>query len=188
MNPRLGGASDVWIDIFRGVKQGCPLSPLIFAIVVDPLLQYITKFTKCTPCAHADDLALAVTKKQYLKAALHLTDCFSKASGAQQNYSKTAIVTAKPDEELDSWIKNDSGWPLLQIVNKYVYLGVLMGRNVILEDISKAIDKLVKRSVKYRGVVRLLSHAKRVLIYNVFVISILSCLTNFFLLKVSARS
>ena len=37
--PFMGGTlTDVWISIKRGVKQGCPVSPIIFALVFDPLL------------------------------------------------------------------------------------------------------------------------------------------------------
>ncbi len=36
--PFFWGDLTEWIDIERGVKQGCPLSPLIFIIAYDPLL------------------------------------------------------------------------------------------------------------------------------------------------------
>ena len=41
--PFFGGDLTEWIDILRGVKQGCPLSPLLFIIAYDPLLVYVSK-------------------------------------------------------------------------------------------------------------------------------------------------
>ena len=40
--PFFGGALTDWIDIRRGVKQGCPLSPLLFIIAYDPLIVFIS--------------------------------------------------------------------------------------------------------------------------------------------------
>ena len=43
VTPILNNHNHVLIPILRGVKQGCPLSPLIFAICYDPLLVYLSK-------------------------------------------------------------------------------------------------------------------------------------------------
>ena len=57
VRPSIRGAPDIWIDIARGVKQGCPLSPLLFVICYDILIQRIDDIDAISPHACADDLA-----------------------------------------------------------------------------------------------------------------------------------
>ena len=65
MRPAIRGSPDICIDIARGVKQGCPLSPLPFVICYDVLIQQIDDIDdidSISPHACADDLAIAATR------------------------------------------------------------------------------------------------------------------------------
>jgi hypothetical protein len=184
VNPRLGGQSNVWISIQRGVKQGCPLSPIIFAIVMDPLLVAIRMYTKCDAFSFADDMAIDTFRLPRLNLCMRIIDQFGEVSDAMQNHDKTAIIASRKarahkNKTMD-WIEN-CPWPKLNYKRSHIYLGVLYGHSVTVKDIfEKAITKAVTRAARFKTVVKWMSHQKRVVTYNVFILPILSYLYNLF--------
>ena len=58
---KLGGSLFPSITIHSGVRQGCPLSPTLFAIALHPFLKQLESCTRPEEClrAFADDIAMA---------------------------------------------------------------------------------------------------------------------------------
>ncbi len=79
--PFFGGELTDWIDILRGVKQGCPLSPLLFIIAYDPLLHSLSRIEGIERFAFADDLALFCDSVARISPALSLINHFSLVQG-----------------------------------------------------------------------------------------------------------
>lgn len=85
----------------RGIRQGCPVSAIIFLFVTEILsltimenkniagfkTQYMTKEIKLIQ--HADDATLPLRDKQSLKAALKCINNFGTISGMSLNIDKT---------------------------------------------------------------------------------------------------
>ena len=79
VNCFFGGPTKTWIDILRGVKQGCPLSPVLFIICLDPLLKRLNRKGTLRCLGFADDLANATTKLtdfNYITLAVGKFECF----------------------------------------------------------------------------------------------------------------
>lgn len=100
---RLQGHYSKPINIARGTRQGCPLSPLIFAIAIKTLAIAILqnpniKGVSCTEQTHkcrlfADDILLFVTLPlTSLPNICQVLNGFSKITGLKVNYTKSEAL------------------------------------------------------------------------------------------------
>ena len=80
-----------------GVRQGCPLSPLIFAICADLLLAKITKeLPTATTRAYADDTAIVIRNIQEDLPVLEtIFKEYEELTGLKLNLKKTALVPSQ---------------------------------------------------------------------------------------------
>ena len=85
-------------EISRGVRQGCPLSALLFNLAIEPLLQRIQRCRrikskqKQKSVAYADDVSVCI-KNNSTKKLLALLDEFEQVSGLGINYKKSEILS-----------------------------------------------------------------------------------------------
>ena len=129
VRPNFKGASHIWIDIARGVKQGCPLSPLLFVICYDVLLARISRVQGVSAHACADDLAVATKDFTHLWRVMKLVNQFRRASGLGINEGKTVILPARPCADLVKGLPR-CPWPTVKLALIYRYLGILFGPEV----------------------------------------------------------
>ena len=138
VKPAFKGASDHWIEILRGVKQGCPLSPLLFVICYDVLLRRLAGQDGVAPFACADDLAVATANLLALWEPMRMVDRFRLASGLGINKGKTAVLSARQSASLRQFLLS-SPWPEVTLSLFYKYLGVLIGRGITTTDVYKKV-------------------------------------------------
>ena len=186
--PFFGGELTDWIDIRRGVKQGCPLSPLLFLIAYDPLLLYISRLPNILSFAFADDLALFSDSVESISPALSLISVFSEVSGLGVNRDKSMAI---PSGDPGHWgsirvALRASPWPDLPLRESGTHLGIMVGRAVTLAHLwagptAKAEARLKANKILLSS----LSLSTRMLFMNVFIIPLFSYIALFFILPES---
>lgn len=175
------------ILIERGVKQGCPLSPILFILAYDPLIRIIKNMSpNITIRAAADDIAISSPCLSQLTKTMERIDQFREISGLGVNEDKTKVLSARPHKRSDRLSLEASRWPLVKIVEEYRYLGILFGRKVWVENIYRDVmEKAETRALLYAKVLRDSSIQTRIIIFNVFIVSLFSYVAQFFVVPIT---
>ena len=120
----------------KGIRQGCPLSGLLYTIAIEPFLTQLRRnlkdksfrlpgrSTSCSVSAYADDISIFITQESGFEAIRNTYDLFSRASAACLNTQKSQGLWA------GSWTRR-SDKPLGFHWNSdgLCFLGVHLGSN-----------------------------------------------------------
>ena len=129
------------IAIKSGVKQRCPLSPIIFNLSLEPLLRAIETNNAShgyklgdlfvSSLAYADDIALIANGSDNLQELLDVAGSVTTWSGLRFKPTKCAILSLNPKtkttEEETVFSIQDANIPILAEGQHYRHLGVLTG-------------------------------------------------------------
>ena len=127
-----GATSCPGFALETGVRQGCPLSPLLYATVAEVLLDAIEhRCPKTLALCYADDTAL-VLDNFWKEAPIlkKLLQEFAEVSGLHLNLGKCVIIPLD-EGTLDTFQKRlDAkipGWKKMQVAHHGKYLGFMVG-------------------------------------------------------------
>ena len=170
----VNGYMSTSFDLTRGVKQGCPLSPLLFSLYIETLSLGI----KSDPTIHgiplpgnkhpvimqyADDTTLFLSERTQMHNVFALLTRFERATGSTINHDKTkGLLLGKP-KNVDSsskqiqW-KNDEGLKILGIT---FFPDYMLTQNynwsTLIGKITTTLEHHSRRSLSLKGKVLILN-------------------------------
>ncbi len=149
------------IPVLSGVKQGCPLSPIIFNLTIDLIIRAIKQtasdigHTKVydipfSVLAYADDLVIISRKKDRLQKLLNAASSTATDLGLSFRPDKCASISltcsnnSQSSFELNEFIVQNQPIPPLDRENPYKYLGVPIGLIHDPDNISDLVQDLTR--------------------------------------------
>ncbi len=157
-NPIISIKNNGWmstdIDLFRGVRQGCPLSALLFVLTVEVMAIRIRNNDniqgfQCSDknvkhSMYADDTTLLLSNLESLRNAIETVNNFSQVAGPKLNVEKTEGILLGPLK--DTLIE----YMGIKFTNNAVRcLGIYMGHDQIGCKRQNWLDKLDKMKIVF---------------------------------------
>ena len=153
------------VDVHSGVRQGCPLSPVLFAICVDVLLKKIASVldsghrTDNGVFAFADDTAVTIDDvEKYVPRLEKVFREFEAISGMRLNVAKTSLIPLWGGAELAyaeakaMLTRVCPAWKGFQIVGSGTYLGFMIGPMRGSSSWNQALVKFKQRVLSWASI------------------------------------
>lgn len=116
--PLINGWQGDTFGVEAGVRQGCPLSPLLYVFAIDPFLRSLQEcdfqgvpVPHCLPLtvvAYADDVTVVISEPREVQVLSAAIGSYSEASGSLVNLEKSQalwMLDTEPDFDLPQFVK-----------------------------------------------------------------------------------
>ena len=135
-----------------GVRQGCPLSPLLYAVCAELLIERIRmEIPSAIVRAYADDTAVLIQNLWTDTPTLaRIFADFGNMANLHLNLSKTVIIPLFPQPNLETvkskLVHNIPTWATVQFAYHARYLGFILGPESSDKSWKDPTDKFIKRA------------------------------------------
>ena len=151
-------SGDIGYLVLRGILQGCPLSGLLFAIAIDPILRMgharIDVKLGGTLRACADDIAAVVRRLEHLRPLLDIFRTAELVATLQLNHKKCVIIpvgeifNAAVVKRIVEWLAQSCPqWEHFEICEVGEYLGIWIGPAAKGHTWAKVLKKIGLRAL-----------------------------------------
>ncbi len=134
--------------VFRGIRQGCALSGMLYALAIEPFLNklrtelYGLHIPKCLKVfklsAYADDVVIFISCQNDVNLLLKLLKDFRVFSSTKVNWPKSEAIL------VGRWLGGDPNLPdgLTWTREGFKYLGVFLGNEMV---VQKTLKELLRK-------------------------------------------
>lgn len=177
---KVNGGLGAPFKVERGIRQGCSLSGMLYALSFEPLLHRLRNVLSGVHLqntnsvlrlsAYADDLVLMINKQEDIDKFVSIFKDFEQLSSAKINWSKSEAFLYGEWLDTPPTLPNSLTWKR----GGFKYLGVYLGDKTFIQKNWDGITEKVKgRILKWKWLLPHLSYKGRVLIINNLVASLL---------------
>ena len=159
---RIGDSISRRFRLLQGVRQGCPLSPILFNCYINGLVLELQKLGKgvrvetiqrnIDGLLYADDVILIADSPEDLQAMIDTVDDFNKKWQLTLNLGKSKVMVVSAANQTAGDVPLFYRRSRIEVVDSYKYLGIYFTSNLswtkhfnyIIDEVKEAEQKLVR--------------------------------------------
>lgn len=175
---KINGSLTRPFSINRGIRQGCSMSGILYAIAIEPLLTVLrrqlggistvgpstSEMVTVKLSAYADDVTVIIRSNEDVCNLETALEIYQKASSARINWQKsTSLLLGKWEERACPKLPQHCSWSL----EGFKVLGIFLGTEQYMRKNWEGLyEKVAGRLQKWRWILPQLSYRGRVLVVN----------------------
>ena len=153
---KVNGILSDWFDVKLGLRQGCILSPILFNCFINDIAVKIKALglgidiendEKLSILLYADDIVLLASNEQDLQQMLNCISDWCNTNNMLINEKKSNIVHFRSISTIKTNFGFSCGNKTLNIVNKYVYLGLVINAHLDYNVTAKFVSRAASRAL-----------------------------------------
>ncbi len=152
---RLNGMYSSWFDVKRGLKQGCVLSPILFNLFINDVLETLNATGYgvsidddiIAALAYADDIILMAESEEELSKLLQVLHNWCDSNAIIINVDKSQVVHFRNPSVPRTTFSFNVGCSVLSVVSSYKYLGLLLTEHLDYHAMGNAAAKSANRAL-----------------------------------------